>query len=258
LFTDELQVRWKSLIIPHLFFKFCQAFPNAARKVLRRRTEKLLPSSIPHDPNFQPKYGPWEQRLCVCPDGDFFEALRDKNCDVVTSKIKNITATSIEIESGQTLDADIIITATGLKIQLVGGATVSVDGVAVDFSKKFVWKGVMLQDIPNACLVIGYTNASWTLGADTTAQLVCRLLKHMEKNNQSSAVPRLPQGTCMKAMPIMNLSSTYVEKAKDRLPLAGDVAPWNSRDNYLTDYWVSQYGNLTSNLEFREISKKLN
>lgn len=251
-------VRWKFLVLPFIFFKFCRTFPNAARRVLRLGTERLLPPSIPYDPNFKPSYGPWEQRLCVCPDGDFFKALQRQNCDVVTSNIKNVTATGIETEIGKSIDADIIITATGLKMQLAGGAKISIDGKPVDFSKKFVWKGVMLEGVPNACLVIGYTNASWTLGADTTAELVCRLIKYMDKNGQSSAVPMVPKGQNMKAQPLLNLSSTYIEKAKGSLPSAGDAYPWLPRDNYLKDYWVAQYGKLTSDLEFTNMTKKVN
>jgi cation diffusion facilitator CzcD-associated flavoprotein CzcO len=256
--TADVLLRWKNIVFPFLFFKFCRAFPNVARKVLRRNVEKLLPPSIPHDPNFKPSYGPWEQRLCVCPDGDFFEALRDKNCDVVTSNIKSVTATGIETETGKIIDADIIITATGLKIQLAGGARISIDGKTVNVSEKYVWKGVMLQDIPNACLVIGYTNASWTLGADATAGLVCRLIKHMEKNDQSSAVPTVPNGQEMEATPMLNLSSTYIEKAKGSLPCAGNSAPWKPRNSYLTDIWVSKYGSVTTGMEFTKAMKKVN
>lgn len=251
-------VRWKFLVLPFLFFQFCRTFPNAARKIMHKGTEKQLPPSVPLDPHFTPAYNPWEQRLCVCPDGDFFKALKRPNCDVVTGNIMNVMSTGIEMENGKTIDADIIVTATGLKMQLAGGSKISIDGKSVDLADKFVWKGVMLQDIPNACLVIGYTNASWTLGSDTTAELVCRLMRHMKKTGQASAVPTVPQGQKMKPLPLLNLSSTYIEKAKGSLPRAGDVAPWKPRQTYLTDYWSAKYGNLTSDLEFTALNKKIN
>lgn len=249
-------VRWKFLVLPFLFFQFCRSFPNAAKKIIQKNTEKQLPPSVPHNPHFKPAYNPWEQRLCICPDGDFFKALEKPNCDVVTGHIKNVTSSGIEMENGKKIDADIIVTATGLKMQLAGGSKISIDGKAVNLADKFVWKGVMLQDVPNACLVIGYTNASWTLGADCTAEMVCRLIKHMKSNGQSSAVPTVPKGQSMKAVQMLNLSSTYIEKAKGSLPKASDVAPWKPRNHYLADYWRAQYGNLTSALEFTTMDKK--
>jgi cation diffusion facilitator CzcD-associated flavoprotein CzcO len=251
-------VRWKFLVLPFLFFKFCQTFPNAARKFIRGNTQKHLPPSIPHDPNFKPSYNPWEQRLCVCPDGDFFKALQKGNSDIVTDTIKMVTASGIQTGSGKMIDTDIIITATGLKMQLAGGARMSIDGKPIDVPTKFLWKGIMLQDMPNAAFIIGYTNASWTLGADATAQVVCRLLKYMDSRRVSSAVPRVPDGQKIKPTSILNLSSTYIEKAKGGLPKAGNVAPWKPRQNYLADYWTSNYGNLTTGLEFGTSSKKAN
>ncbi|KAE9366831.1 monooxygenase flavin-binding family protein-like protein [Stipitochalara longipes BDJ] len=251
-------VRWKFLILPFLFFKFCRAFPNAARKIIQANTKRHLPPSMPHDPNFKPAYNPWEQRLCVCPDGDFFKALQKGNSDIVTDTIKTVTSSGIQTTSGKMIDADIIVTATGLKMQLAGGARISVDGAPFDVSTKFMWKGVMLQDMPNAAFVIGYTNASWTLGADATAQTVCRLMKHMNSINASSAVPRLPVGQKIKSAPVLNLNSTYIEKAKGQLPRAGDVAPWLPRANYLADYWTSNYGNVTTGMEFETAMKKVN
>ncbi|KAK6603712.1 hypothetical protein H4I96_06480 [Botrytis cinerea] len=205
---------------------------GTACKILRARTKKEIPSTIPIDPNFSPKYNPWEQRLCICPDSDFFKCLHSGKADIVTDTIKTVTSS-----------------ATGLKMQLAGGAKVSIDGVPYDYSTKYVWKGMMLQDMPNAVIVIGYTNASWTLGADTTAGVLVRLLKHMRENNIVSAVPKV-HGDKMNSQPMLNLSSTYVEKAKGYLPMAGDRGPWQPRQNYLVDYWVAQYGNLTEELEF--------
>ncbi|KUJ18945.1 monooxygenase flavin-binding family protein-like protein [Mollisia scopiformis] len=251
-------VRWKFLILPFIFFKFCRGFPNAARRIIRRNTEKQLPKDMPHDPNFNPSYGPWEQRLCVCPDGDFFKALQKGNADVVTDTIRTVTETSIKTNSGKTINTDIIVTATGLRIQLAGGARVSLDGKAVNFSEKYMWKGTMLQDLPNAAVVLGYTNASWTLGADSTARLVCRLLKQMDRDGQTSVVPTLESSKGMKDCSVLNLNSTYIDKAKGELPKASNVGPWQPRSNYFADYWASVYGGLSSGLQYTKALKKVN
>ena len=249
-------LRWKFLVLPFLFFKFCRAFPNAARKVLKKRTEKDLPKSIPYDPNFKPAYGPWEQRLCVCPDGDFFKALAGDNADVVTDHIKTVTEHGITTQNGTQLDADIIVTATGLKMQLAGGARLSVDGMPVNPGEKFMWKGMMLQDLPNAAFVIGYTNASWTLGADATSQHVTRLLRYIDSQGMTSATPRVAKGEKLNVAKVLNLTSTYIVKAKGTLPKAGDAGPWRPRTNYLTDHWVASHGNLTTGLQFQGLEKK--
>jgi cation diffusion facilitator CzcD-associated flavoprotein CzcO len=249
-------VRWKFLILPFLFYQFCRAYPGAARWMLRRRTKEQLPSSIPLDPNFKPCYNPWEQRLCVCPDGDFYQALREGHADVVTDKIKTVTATGIKTESGKALDADIIVTATGLRLQLLGGAAVTVDSKLVDLPQKYVWRGQMVQDVPNAVLVVGYTNASWTLGSDSTAIQVSRLLKYMDQNGMAYATARVPEGSSMKSQPIINLSSTYVERAKSMLPRAGDTGPWKPRVNYITELWEASYGSVTADVEFTKAKKK--
>jgi cation diffusion facilitator CzcD-associated flavoprotein CzcO len=254
-------VRYKFLILPFLFFKFCRAFPQAARKAIRKRTIKDLPPSMPHDPNFNPRYNPWEQRLCICPDGDFFESIRQGKSDVVTDTITQVTETGIKTAGGKTLDADIIVTATGLKMQLAGGATLSIDGKTVNPADKFLWKSTLMQDVPNLAIVIGYTNASWTLGADTAAFLVCRLLKYLEKNKMSSVAPKISENENLKGQSMLNLNSTYIEKAKGKLPKAGNKGPWLPRSNYLTDVWRAAYGNLTKGLEFTSSvspSKKVN
>lgn len=225
-------VRFKFLVLPFLFFHFCRNFPNAARKGLQKRTMKELPANIPHDPHFSPTYKPWEQRMCVAPDGDFYQCLRDGTTSVATGRVKTMHGNKIILESGQELEADVLVTATGLKIQIAGGAKLYVDNEPIIPGKKFMWKGVMLQDLPNACFVLGYTNASWTLGADATAQHVCRLINHMKKQGLTSVRPELADGESPKEMPLLNLNSTYVQKAGGVLPMAGDAKPWKGRSNY--------------------------
>ncbi|KAF1811770.1 monooxygenase flavin-binding family protein-like protein [Eremomyces bilateralis CBS 781.70] len=238
------------LTVPFLFFRFCRAYPTVARSILRLLTTRQLPKSVPHDPHFVPKYNPWEQRLCACPDGDFFKALRRGKASVATGVIKSVTETGITLESGQELPCDMIVTATGLKIQLAGGADLRVDGASFQVSEKFMWKGMMLQDLPNAAFVIGYTNASWTLGADTTAQVIVRLLNRMKKDGATSVVPRVPHPEKMTQTPVLNLNSTYVVRAMERLPKVGNSGPWKPRENYFVDYWNSRYGSVYDGLEY--------
>lgn len=243
-------VRAQFLIVPYMFFLFCRAYPTIAKAILRKRTSDQLPKNVPHDPHFKPTYNPWEQRLCLCPDGDFFAALRSGKTDIATGHIEDMTDNTIVLKSGQELTADILVTATGLKISMAGGSSVSVDGEPVVIGSKFLWKGMMLQDVPNAAFVIGYTNASWTLGADATALSVTRLIKNMRSQGASVATPRLENSAAMKAQPTLNLNSTYVMKAADKMPKAGTEGPWKPRTNYFRDSWNAKYGNLSDGLEF--------
>ena len=246
--------RLKSLVLSFLFIKFCAFYPLAARNRIKKATLKQLPDNIPHDPHFSPRYNPWEQRLCLCPDGDFFKAMRAGKASVVTDTIATVTETGIQLASGQTLDADMIVTATGLKLKTGGGAQITVDNVPVTIGEKFLWKGVMLQDVPNMATVIGYTNASWTLGADATATVVCKLLNYMKVKGLSSAVPHMESVGGMKSMPAWNFSSTYVVRGAKQLPRTGDKAPWLPRSTYFADLWNAKFGNLTEGLRFEKVS----
>ncbi|KAL1963473.1 hypothetical protein VTN77DRAFT_8374 [Rasamsonia byssochlamydoides] len=237
------------ILTSRLLFLFCQTFPNVARWALRRRAMRLLPANIPHDPHFKPRYNPWDQRLCICPDGDFFRALRSGRADVKTDTIRTVTEHGIDLDSGETLDADIIVTATGLKLLIAGGAKVVVDGEKIDISEKYIWNSVMLQDVPNAAFVIGYTNASWTLGADATALLVCRLLKYMARRNIVAAIPRVDDPAKLQPRKLLNLSSTYIATAEKSLPKAANTRPWLPRDNYISDLFTALFGRLDTGLE---------
>jgi len=246
--------RLKFLMLSFLFIKFCSFYPLAARALIKKATVKELPESVPHDPHFEPRYNPWEQRLCLCPDGDFFKAMRAGKASVVTDTITTVTETGIQLASGQTLDADVIVTATGLKIKIAGGAPISIDNTPITLSEKFLWKSVMLQDVPNMATVIGYTNASWTLGADATALLVCRLLRYMKDQGITAAIPRLEHPESMKTVPALNITSTYVVRGKGELPKTGDKAPWLPRDTYFSDLWGAQYGSITQGMQFERVS----
>jgi cation diffusion facilitator CzcD-associated flavoprotein CzcO len=237
-----------------LLFQWCRHFPNAAKNVLRKGTLAQLPKNIPYDPHFEPKYNPWEQRMCICPDGDFFKPLREGKADIATGHIETVTEHGITLKSGQKLDADIIVTATGLKVQIAGGAKISVDGSPIKINEKYIWKGTMLEDVPNAAFIIGYTNASWTLGADAAAQLIIRLLKNMEKAKQTSAVPKLENPDVLKPTPFLNLTSTYLQKAESVFPKSGDQAPWKARTNYFQDLYTAKYGDIKHGLQFSRAS----
>ncbi|KAI1000541.1 FAD-containing monooxygenase [Podosphaera aphanis] len=244
--------RLKFLVVPFCFVQFCRAFPGLARKLLRANAKAHLPAKYSLDPHFNPKYNPWEQRLCLSPDGDFYASLHSGKASVVTDVIDTVTETEIRTSSGQVLEPDIIITATGLQLQLAGGASITIDKKPVDVTSKYFWKGCMLQDLPNAAFVVGYTNASWTLGADSTAMHICRLLKYMDRNNYKSVCPHMTadEEKGMQTTPMLNLTSTYIENAKNMLPKSGDKGPWHAKRNYFVDSWDASWSDLKQGLLF--------
>ncbi|OAL25597.1 hypothetical protein AYO20_10438 [Fonsecaea nubica] len=249
-------IRLRFLLVGFFFFQFCRLFPNKGRSILRDATQKELPANIPFDPHFVPRYNPWEQRMCITPGGDFFAALRTGKADVVTDTIEDMSAGEVKLKSGATLPADIIITATGLKIQFGGGANVTVDGEPYQMNQKFIWRGALLQDLPNFTFIFGYTNASWTLGADATAQLWVRLLKEMKEKNMTSMVPRIDEKDHISEVPLLNLNSSYIKAAQEAntLPKGGNRGPWVPRSSYLRDIWHAKFGDIRTGLQFNRIS----
>ena len=246
-------IRLKWLIIPWMFINFCRYLPNAATNLLSKAASKQLPESIKQDPHFKPRYNPFEQRVCFCPDGDFYAALRKGKADVVTDTISTVTASSIKLASGQELNPDIIVTATGLKLRMLGGIPVYVDDKPYTPADNYVWKSCMLQNLPNAAWVVGYVDASWTLGADATSHLLCRMFKKMQGEGTTVATPRLnaAEQSKMKDLPVLRLTSTYVKVGgKNVLPKAGDGAQWRPRSTYFRDWWESRFGDLASNMEY--------
>ncbi|KAI1112116.1 FAD/NAD(P)-binding domain-containing protein [Nemania sp. NC0429] len=236
------------LIQAYLMNKFCKNFPEAAKNYIRKATIRQLPPTIKWDPHFKPRYNPWDQRLCACKDGDFFAALRSGKADIVTDKIKTVTANSIELESGAALHPDVIITATGLKLKVGGGIRFSVDGTPFAIADKFAWKAAMLEDVPNLFFLMGYENASWTLGADVGAHLFIRLLRLMKQKNAKVIVPR--PSAPMKETPMMNLSSTYIQVAGPVFPKGG-TGHWSPKTNYIADMVGATWGNVTQDLYFQ-------
>lgn len=233
--------RWKNVTVAIAMFNFCRKNPERAKRFLVGNVKKALGPGYDVKKHFTPSYGPWDQRLCFVPDGDLFDAIKEGRAEVVTDHIDKFTETGIALTSGAHLDADMVVTATGLKLQLLGGATLEVDGRVIDGGKSIGYKGIMLGDIPNMAFTVGYTNASWTLKADLASGYVCRLLNHMDKKGYRVCIPRLPPGS-EGVEPMLNLSSGYVKRAEASLPKQGARAPWRLYQNYILDLVGLRYG----------------
>jgi cation diffusion facilitator CzcD-associated flavoprotein CzcO len=245
--------RWKNVILTTAFYQFCRRFPAQAKKFLAEATAKQLPEGYPVDPDFTPQYNPWDQRMCLVPDGDLFAAIKAGRASVVTDRIDTFTETGIQLESGRHLDADIIITATGLELLACGGIRPSVDGREVDPHSTHVYRGFMLSDVPNFAICLGYTNASWTLRADLASQSVCRLINLMAREGYDAAVAPYRARDDGPGRPLLDLSSGYILRGADRLPKQGSRPPWRLRQNYVLDYFSTRFGDLAGGLEFSRL-----
>lgn len=241
-------IRIKWILAPLLLTTLSTKYPERMKAMMHKITQKQLPSSIPRDPHFTPRYNPWEQRMCMCPDGDFFKSLRSGKADIATGRIEQISSDTIKLENGQELHPDIIVTATGLKLRFAGGMNLTVDGKPYTVSDHFVWKGQMLENLPNAAFVVGYVDASWTLGADATAQLITRMFNQMKKEGVVEVIPQRTEKEkqTMKESNLLRLNSTYVTKGKNMLPKAGDSGQWLPRSNYIRDIFMAWYGDIKS------------
>jgi monooxygenase len=208
--------------------------PGLVKKVIRRAQERQLPDGFDMT-HFTPRYDPWDQRMCVVPDGDLFKAIRKGKVDIVTDHVDTFTEKGIRLQSGTELEADIVVTATGLELLFLGGIDLRVDGEPVDVSERLVYKGMMLEGVPNAALAIGYTNASWTLKCDLTCDYVTKLLGHMRETGTRQCTPTNHDAAVSPA-PLLGLSSGYITRAADRFPKQGSRFPWQVKQSYLTDY----------------------
>ncbi|KAI2627031.1 FAD/NAD(P)-binding domain-containing protein [Hypomontagnella submonticulosa] len=233
-----------------LLVLFCAYCPSYARRFFRGKTLSQLPKSLGLDPHFSPRYYPWEQRLCFAPDGDFYKALHGPKASIVTGAIKHVTDHAVEMQDGQIIDADIIVTATGLKVQLGGKIDMRVDGEKMDWKGRAIWNAAMIQDIPNMFFVVGYTKASWTLLADNNAMMLVRLLKTMDNRGARSATPRIPKGSKMEYEPFWPISSTYAREIEPMLPKYGTTGPWRRWANPPADYVFARWGDITDGLSF--------
>ncbi|MDB5980532.1 MAG: ethA [Pseudomonas sp.] len=233
--------RWKNILIALGFYQFCQRMPRTARKLLRYGTLKGLPPGYAVDEHFKPHYDPWDQRLCLIPNADLFAAISAGKVSMVTDQIDTFTASGLRLKSGRELIADIIVTATGLKLKACGGIRIYLDGEKTELSDTLAYKGVLLSGIPNFALCVGYTNASWTLRADLSCLYVCRLINHMTRHGFKAAVA-LCTDPGVEARPLLNIKSGYVLRANDQLPKQGSKGPWHRRQNYLLDLLTLKYG----------------
>lgn len=233
--------RRKNITLQRLIWQTSKRFPKAMRALIRRSNAKHLPPGYPVDEHFKPSYNPWDQRLCAVPDADLFQALSDGSASVVTDHIATFTETGILLESGRHLDADIIITATGLNVRLFGGMTLAVDGEPVDLRDRVAYKGMMLSGIPNLAFAIGYTNSSWTLKVGLLCEHFTRLLAHMEETDTEICCPQLPIGG-VETRPVLDFAAGYVQRAINDLPRQGSQYPWVTSMNYQADVKVLRGG----------------
>ncbi|KAI0391829.1 FAD/NAD(P)-binding domain-containing protein [Xylariaceae sp. FL0594] len=241
------QYLWKQ----YLAVLLCRYYPSLARRLFMWMMLPLIPERIPQSPHFEPTYTPWEQRACLSPDGDFFHAFRDKpTTNIVTGHIDTVTETGIRMQDGTTIEADAIVTATGLFMRMGGGIEVSVNGEKIDWAGRYMWNGSMIEGVPNLMLVIGYTNASWTLGADVTARTLVRLLKYMKSKGVRTAVPRVPPEGAGAPQKWWQLTSTYSNDAQKRLPIYGSVGPWRPKTDPPLDSFRANWGSISKGLHF--------
>jgi monooxygenase len=216
--------------------------PELMKRLIRKGVAAQLPEGYDVERHFRPAYDPWDQRLCLVPDGDLFAAIRDGRVDVVTDHIDRLTATGVRLASGEELEADVVVTATGLDLLAFGGLRLSVDGEDVHFPDTMAYKGLMLSGVPNFAYVIGYTNASWTLKADLVSEYVCRLLGHLRARGLDVVVPE--RDPAVGEEPFMDFASGYVRRSLHLLPKQGDRAPWRLRQNYLRDVVTIRRGGI--------------
>jgi cation diffusion facilitator CzcD-associated flavoprotein CzcO len=232
--------RWRNVLFGMFFFNMARKNPEKTKAGLIDMVKKELGPDYDVATHFTPRYNPWDQRLCLVPDSDLFLSLKTGKADVVTDQIERFTPNGIALKSGKTLDADIIVTATGLKMQLLSGLEVTVDGVAKTMSKTMSYKGMMYSDVPNMASSFGYTNASWTLKCDLTCEYVCRLINYMDRKGYDFCTPK--SDPRVEELPWLDFSSGYVQRALDVLPKQGATKPWRLYQNYALDLVTLRYG----------------
>jgi len=237
--------RWKNVLVGMFFYRLARRRPEPVKRhFVKMAARQLAPG---HDlRHFTPNYKPWDQRICAVPDGDLFRAIRKGSASVVTDTIDRFTADGIRLSSGRELPADIVVVATGLKLNAMGGMALTVDGKPVHSNASMAYKGMMLSDVPNFAMAFGYTNASWTLKADLTAEYVCRLLRYMDRHRHAIAVPRREPG--VEPAPFLNFTSGYVQRAQHLLPQQGSRAPWQVYQNYLQDLLTIRFGRIADGI----------
>jgi monooxygenase len=242
--------RWRNVLLGMYFYQMCKRKPDKVKSLLLGGVRQMLGPDYDIDRHFTPRYNPWDQRLCLVPDADFFRAIRRGKVSLVTDHIETFTETGLKLKSGAELAADLIVTATGLVLVPLGGARLSVDGRAVDPAKTFIYKGMMYSDVPNLASVFGYTNASWTLKADLVCEYVCRLIDHMDRKGYRQVTPR-QNDPAVTEEPWVDFSSGYIQRALAKQPKQGSKRPWKLYQNYALDLVSLRYGSVKdSAMEF--------
>ena len=246
-------VRWKNVLLQMYFYNLARRKPGKTKKGIMHLAQKALGPGYDVEKHFSPRYNPWDQRLCLIPDADLFLAIRSGKASVVTDEIASFTERGLRLQSGKELEADIIVTATGLKVKLLGGTELMVDGIAATPSRAMTYKGMMYSEIPNLASAFGYTNASWTLKADLTAEYVCRLLNYMDAHGYDYCTPRRRDPSIAEE-PAINFTSGYIQRARDVLPKQGSKKPWKLHQNYALDLLNLRFARVDDGtLEFTRI-----
>jgi cation diffusion facilitator CzcD-associated flavoprotein CzcO len=244
--------RWKNTLMAMAIYQLSRRRPERVKHWIKSQLRKELGPEFDIERHFTPPYNPWDQRMCLIPDGDMLIALREKRASIVTDQIDAFTPTGIKLKSGEHLDADIIVTATGLNLVSLGGIALTVDGQAAEINKSVTYKGTMLTGIPNLSFVFGYTNASWTLKADLLCAYVCRLLNYMDKHGYRQVTPRLNDPE-VEELPLLNLTSGYVQRALHQFPRQGSKLPWRLYQNYIFDALMIRFSAIKDDaLEFKQ------
>ena len=236
-------IRWRNVLWGMYFFQLSRRKPARVKQLILGGVRMALGPDYDIATHFTPRYNPWDQRLCLVPDGDLFGALKQGRASVVTNQIDTFTAKGIRLKDGSELDADIIVTATGLNLQVLGGIEVSVDGRAVDFARALNYKGMMYSDVPNLASAFGYTNASWTLKCDLTCEYVCRLINYMDRHGYRQCMPHNLDPTITE-LPSLDFSSGYVQRSVAKMPKQGSKRPWRLYQNYALDIVSLRFGTL--------------
>ncbi len=236
-------VRWKNVMLAMLIFYLSRRRPRLVKGMIRAGVQKELGPGFDIDTHFRPKYNPWDQRLCLVPDADLFKSMREGRASVVTDQIETFTEKGLKLKSGKELEADLVVTATGLNLLALGGMQIVVDGKAIELPKTMGYKGMMLSGVPNLAIALGYTNASWTLKCDLTCEYMCRLLNYMERRGYQQCTPR-NRDPSITAEPFIDFSSGYVQRSIHLFPKQGSRAPWRLYQNYALDIMTLRFGKL--------------
>ena len=235
--------RWKNVLVSSGFYRLSRRRPALVKRALRRQLARKVPAHVDLDAHFTPSYDPWDQRLCLVPDDDLFRAMRAGRVSVVTDTIEAFAEEGLALGSGRRLAADVIVTATGLNLLMLGGMRLRVDGEPVDIPRTVAYKGMMLSGVPNLAFAVGYTNASWTLKADLVSDYVCRLLRHLQEHGYDTVTP-VPPGDDVELRPLIDLESGYVKRSLHELPKQAARPPWQLHQNYVRDLALLRRGDL--------------